>query len=639
MYTRNNRKKSRHQKKRNTQGKYRGGDWKDKYDEMTDFLGKNVDQIGKNLSEWYTSQAWLNWMDIVFSTISYQWEGWMKEIVMSFWDPIKELFVDYFTNKDSIWRTIMPMLGIFGLIDWAGSAGLFGSNLEANLFDAMNNNYLNLGAVIKGICGIFGMLFNILGWMTYGVIHIIASNGLFLSSFWIIMSITVFMPLVFGAWDWATPNVETRYKKATERTIVAKTAWEKVVKELGNPSKKRTHDELVHLAKTAKEEYNKAIKEESEAKHAWEKSQKYIEKLRADIVDAKKDVEIAQTAIDNQEGKSEPNKTTRLDEMLTKAQNKLHELEELLSEYNERMNPPQINVTGVLPENEHIAINRQYSTVSLSSVSSKESNTSAKSTASSVKSFFNSISNRIRGKKTSGGGGKTQRKMPTEPIDLESVIERLLNKKAIEKMNKTPKSVIDEMRAVNPFPFEIAILCGFIKETTDGYEFVAERINKLKEPIVESLSIINTRCKGADCAEAKKGKRRTLREHPIRSDEIESLGDALTAVKLVHTASIHALTREAVETNKTEMKGGAKREGAKREGAKRLQKVTPASIAKTMSHLKHVDIGWLEKTYPEDFKIANKLGIVKQGTFTEVTNNILSDSAELAQRKISSIAQ
>jgi hypothetical protein len=178
------------------------------------------------------------------------------------------------------------------------------------------------------------------------------------------------------------------------------------------------------------------------------------------------------------------------------------------------------------------------------------------------------------------------------------------------------------MRAANPFPFDMAILCGFIKETSVGYEFVEDRISKLREPIVQSLSILETRCKGGDCSK-KNGHRSTQRTHPVSLDDIEVLGDSLTAIKLVHTASIHAFTREAID-NKDTMKGG--------EGRKR--KVKPADVSKTMNHLKHIDIGWLEKTYPEDFTIAKKMGIVKDGAFTGVTNNILADSTVLAEKII-----
>jgi len=402
---------------------------------------------------------------------------------------------------------------------------------------------------------------------------------------------------------------------------------EKANKDLETPSKKKTRDELEEAVKVATEEYNKAVKAESEAKLVWENSEKYITKLREDIKEAAKDVEIAQNAIDNQSLGRKPSKQkSPLDETLEKAEAKLHRLQNLLSEYLERLNPTQIMVKGMIPGDSEATGSEasEKSNASVKSNTSEKSNTSSKSSASaraiaSVKAALGPLVSRVQGLYRTKRGGKnfTQRKHPKEPVDLESVIDRLINKKAIAKLNKMPKTVVDEMRAMNPFPFEIAILCGFIKETSAGYEFVENRIHKLKEPIVQSISILNTRCKGENC-----NRRRTEREHPITGDEIESLGDALTAIKHVHTASIHALTREAVETKDTTVNGGGKR------------KVNPANVAKTMSHLKHIDIGWLEKTYPEDFKIANKLGIVKEGKFTEVTNNILSDSAELAEKTI-----
>ena len=54
-----------------------------------------------------------------------------------------------------------------------------------------------------------------------------------------------------------------------------------------------------------------------------------------------------------------------------------------------------------------------------------------------------------------------------------------------------------------------------------------------------------------------------------------------------------------------------------------------------MTHLKSADIEWLQEKFPEDFKIAKKLKIVetKEGKskFTNITNEVLKDSADMAQ--------
>jgi hypothetical protein len=196
-----------------------------------------------------------------------------------------------------------------------------------------------------------------------------------------------------------------------------------------------------------------------------------------------------------------------------------------------------------------------------------------------------------------------------------------------------PKTTIDELKANNSFSFEMAKLCGFIKETDSGYLFDEKKINSLKEPIISSLSILNEKCSGADCdkeiMKRKGGKKRsTLKELPITSREIKSLEESLTAIKLIHTASIHALTREAVENEQKEIQGG------QASGSRRPRK-SKIDVPKTMTHLKSADIEWLQEKFPEDFKIAKKLKIVetKEGKtkFTNITNEVLKDSADMAQ--------
>jgi hypothetical protein len=671
MYTRKNNRNKRKRNKR-TIGKYRGGDWKDKWDEMVNFLGEHTQNIVKNVSDWYAAQAWLNWFDVVLSTIGHNWETWMKDSVLPFWEPIKDFLMDIFSNKDSKWTYILSVLGVFGLIDWAGSAGLFGTGLEINLFDMLNNNYLNLGALIQAIGGFFLMLQNVLGWVTYGLWNVVASNGLFLSSFWIVMSITIFAPVILGIWDWINPNLETNYVNALENVKTTKAELEKAESELAKPTKKKLIiEDIYKQVKDAKLAYKKALDELDAAINAWETSKIYGDKLEIQIKNAEEELDIAKKAKEAHDEEKPINKKANIkksafDEHILNAETKLQVLQKLLKEYNDRLAKKSVTpaaapaVAGPIGSNKSAAAaaavpaapstnpviaepkNDAKAEPKDDDISSIASSQKSKSSLASkgrklfgyIMSGFKSSDAKKGGRKgkngKKGGNGKSQKNHGSSDssdssADLESVIKRLLSKKAIDKLNKTPKSVVDEMREYNPFPFQIAILCGFIKENPDGYEFVEEKMNKLKEPIIQSLSILNTRCKGEDCNE-KTNKRVTQKDRPITSDEIEGLGEALTAIKLVHTASIHAIARESVESEtksetKDETKGGGR-------------KIKPANVSKSMSHLKAIDTKWLENAYPDDFKIANKLGIVKQGNFTNVTNNILTDSAELAQKVV-----
>jgi hypothetical protein len=221
---------------------------------------------------------------------------------------------------------------------------------------------------------------------------------------------------------------------------------------------------------------------------------------------------------------------------------------------------------------------------------------------------------------TSGGSSEKE-------IDYESIIHRLLSKKSLENFKNLSTAEIEEIRKKNPFPFEIALALGFIKKTDDGYELVERRIQKLKGPIIESMSFLNHRTnkKGVKKGVKKGGENM---DAPLENHELDSLREALTGIKMLHTASIYAVTREAVEIeDKQKMTGGA----SVSDSNGKSDPEPFLNISQTLNQLKPTDMKWLQERFPNDFKIAEKLGIVDKGGLSHSAKDILNDTAEMSK--------
>jgi hypothetical protein len=222
---------------------------------------------------------------------------------------------------------------------------------------------------------------------------------------------------------------------------------------------------------------------------------------------------------------------------------------------------------------------------------------------------------------TTSGGNRNTRKQKQKEVNYESVVHRLLSKKSLANFKNLSTAELEEIRKKQPFPFEIALALGFIKKTEDGYELVEKRIQKLKEPVIQSISFLNHRCKGCKPKTQKGGSIDT----PLENYELDSLREALTGVKMLHTASIYAITREAVEMEeKHKMTGGGD-----------SQDPDPfLNIPQTLNQLKSADMDWLLKKSPEEFEIAEKWGIVVNGELSHSAKEILQDTAEMSKSMV-----
>lgn len=724
MNTRKNQKnkpsvKSKKSKMRIKGGKGRkemeGGDLFEHWNSITTAIGIKFDELKEGIVEFYKNAPWLNWLDIFFNTIIIHWEGWMKDIIVNLWDTITKIFTDIFTNSESVWRYLLIVLAGFGIIDWVGSSGFLSTAAQTTVFQPLNTNFLSIGGLFNTIGAILIQLWNILGFVTLGITNIICTNGLFIASFWLIMTITVFIPFIGFIHEYVNkiyPDYETIYNKAKLKTQEAAKKVNDIQKNIDNlkegknkkerEKEKDTRTELEKELKTATKDYESTKKDEQKAysnlinsnfmekleerkkvaqqkveheQEIYDKNHLYISEDERKLL--KKNVENAEKAlvkiqdeiikIDNKIDGVVTSDTWKDTDHKTKEQlkvvqekeekhwkllmgnqrilkNKEDELKELQIQFEKKNNKHQM-ITNKMKQvmegndaeekektkkeaettfNEAFELSQKIKKKEdeITLIKENKSDSGAKS-KSWLPSWFH----------WKGGKNKTKKNQVDEEVNVESVIHRILNKRSIASLNKMPKTTIDELKENNSFSFEMAKLCGFIKETDSGYLFDEKKINSLKEPIISSLSILNEKCSGADChkenIKRKGGKKRsTLKELPITSREIKSLEESLTAIKLIHTASIHALTREAVENEQKEIQGG------QASGSRRPRK-SKIDVPKTMTHLKSADIEWLQEKFPEDFKIAKKLKIVetKEGKtkFTNITNEVLKDSADMAQ--------
>jgi hypothetical protein len=156
---------------------------------------------------------------------------------------------------------------------------------------------------------------------------------------------------------------------------------------------------------------------------------------------------------------------------------------------------------------------------------------------------------------------------------------------------------------------------------------VESRIQKIKEPIIESMAFLNHRCKGCNKKSMKKGG--VNLDTPLENHEFDYLREALTGIKMLHTTSIYAITREAIEMeSKHKMTGG----GISDSDSNGISEPEPfLNISQTLSQLKSADMKWLQEKFPDDFKIAEKLGIVDKGELSHSAKDILNDTAEMSK--------
>jgi hypothetical protein len=287
MNTRKNQKnkpsvKSKKSKMRIKGGKGRkemeGGDLFEHWNSITTAIGIKFDELKEGIVEFYKNAPWLNWLDIFFNTIIIHWEGWMKDIIVNLWDTITKIFTDIFTNSESVWRYLLIFLAGFGIIDWVGSSGFLSTAAQTTVFQPLNTNFLSIGGLFNTIGAILIQLWNILGFVTLGITNIICTNGLFIASFWLIMTITVFIPFIGFIHEYVNkiyPDYETIYNKAKLKTQEAAKKVNDIQKNIDNlkegknkkerEKEKDTRTELEKELKTATKDYESTKKDEQKA--------------------------------------------------------------------------------------------------------------------------------------------------------------------------------------------------------------------------------------------------------------------------------------------------------------------------------------------------------------------------------------
>jgi hypothetical protein len=490
---------------------------------------------------------------------------------------ISNAFTSLVGTVKTNWHYVLILITSLDLIEWAGTAvNASGDSLfqpATTVASFLNNTVLNFGAVVNFVWAIVATIWTIVVyWIPSNLFMFIFSNSLF--SFSIVMYIFVVLIM------WISEHLNPSYYI---RMMDAKQQMNNIHKQLKDFSKNNSNmsvGEFMNKEKKLEEELKKAKEIYREAKKQYEEDLKKNHPEEYTVYNLKKlkdDMEKAEN--ENKESESAVKKATRSNIEKAKKQ-----AEKTAQKYQ--------------------AAKEAYDTAK----EAYDAEMSNKNPSSSLSS-------------TTSGGNRSTRKQKQKEVNYESVVHRLLSKKSLANFKNLSTAELEEIRKKQPFPFEIALALGFIKKTEDGYELVEKRIQKLKEPIIQSISFLNHRCKGCKPKTQKGGSIDT----PLENYELDSLREALTGVKMLHTASIYAITREAVEMEeKHKMTGGGD-----------SQDPDPfLNIPQTLNQLKSADMDWLLKKSPEEFEIAEKWGIVVNGELSHSAKEILQDTAEMSKSMV-----
>ena len=153
-------------------------------------------------------------------------------------------------------------------------------------------------------------------------------------------------------------------------------------------------------------------------------------------------------------------------------------------------------------------------------------------------------------------------------------------KQLMEKLNKISPTTLAEYKEKNGMGFQLAVLCGFVRETENGILFTPQAAKSIKSLILTSQASIHKNCVGEHCGQTGGNK---------RQHDLDSIIDNLKAFEFVQTAVIHAIVRE---NNTSE---------------KHANSITEKHV---LSHIQKEDIEWLRERDPEQIEIAIKLGIL-----------------------------
>jgi hypothetical protein len=170
---------------------------------------------------------------------------------------------------------------------------------------------------------------------------------------------------------------------------------------------------------------------------------------------------------------------------------------------------------------------------------------------------------------------------------LHPTVMRMFEPDLLSKLNQIPKASMEAMIQENPLPFGYAILCGFMKETETGYEFSKESLDMIQ------LSLSNTM--------------NTMDPVDSSKDDWTTVNDSIEAFKFVHTASIHAMVRDGLDSKK---------------GGGHLSKRVP------LDKIKSEDVEWLSQQDASGFKKAKEHGLLKDGRITELGHEVVQKTVD-----------
>ena len=164
----------------------------------------------------------------------------------------------------------------------------------------------------------------------------------------------------------------------------------------------------------------------------------------------------------------------------------------------------------------------------------------------------------------------------------------------LTKLNQIPKASMEAMIQENPVPFGYLILCGFMKETESGYKFSEDSLNMIQ---LSLSNIMNTMSPSYP------------KEH--KGDDWTTINDSIEAFKFVHTASIHAMVRDGLDS-KNGQKGGGHLS----------KRVIP------LDKIKKEDVVWLSQQDASGFKKAKDHGLLKDGRITELGHEVVQKTVD-----------
>jgi hypothetical protein len=516
---------------------------------------------------WVKENVWENSFIRGFFDIFMKVGGKIGEAIYFIYILLTKIITDIMERKfRSVWLWVLTLITSLGVFDWAGSSGLLGSTVGSFVTGSVNGpivGFFNTFNFWNFLGTIIAGIFSILGNIWGGITMIITSSIFFTSFFQVVLVIAVI---------WGLNTLRLEYNKSNPELI-----------ELSKPKKLRA---------TAKNQPQKDVK-----------LSKSVDEVEEKEKDKEKKTGPRRPSASDSSTKSESKPKKRTSR--TSLKSIPEEVEDVEAKKKEAA-AAAAHAVG--------AFNQPYK-----HAVKKEEPHDDKQTHKNT--FFQNIRANFTKE------GKVPK--PDHPHGLKggsSKYQNLSTKKLLEKLNKTSKSTIEQLKESNGMGFQMAVLCGFIKESQIGenreYKFTPQAAKTIKSLIISSHDSIHKNCSGDDCNENIGGtSKRTTRKNNEDIFDLDSIVETLKAFEFVQLATVHALVRQ----NNESVKGGNK--GGNKGGINNKNKMGhKEDIQNVLDHLKKEDIQWLEEKDPEQIKTAIKLGILTPDyELTEAATGIAKD--------------